>query len=254
MDLFVSDNVLKIFEKEIKEDLSLSFLFYGEKGLGVFYAAKVFAKSLLCEKKVLGGCGKCYFCTESDKKYYDEILILENNEDSIKIDEVKNMAKKLLFKPQHGCKKILIINEAEKLTTEAQSALLKVVEEPKKDLVIILVSSDKEAMLDTILSRVISINFFKRDKEETIKFLEARILKDSDFILFCVEYFNNMVADCTNYLKDDRLFDKELENIVEFIKLYNGSFYEATLYIKKLSDFKDDIISSREHLEELVRS
>jgi len=68
MDLFVSANVLKIFEKEIENEVSQSFLFYGDKGLGVLYAAKVFARSMLCEKKVLGGCDKCYFCKESLKE------------------------------------------------------------------------------------------------------------------------------------------------------------------------------------------
>jgi DNA polymerase III subunit delta' len=237
MDLFVANNVLQIFEKEIENDVSQSFLFYGDRGLGVFYAAKVFARSLVCENKVLGCCENCYFCKESLKNCYDEIIVLEKetDSDSIKVEGVKKIYKKLYYKPQYGRKKILIIKDAEKLTNDAQAALLKIIEEPKKNLIIILVSSNKESLLDTILSRVICVNFFKPNKKETIKFLENRSLKDREFVLFCVEYFNNMVADCVRYLENDDLFLTEKENILSFIKLYKSSFYEASLYIKEIS-------------------
>ena len=257
MDLFVSNNVLQIFKKEIENDMSQSFLFYGEKGLGVFYAAKVFARSLVCENKVLGCCEKCYFCKESVKNCYDEIIVLEKeaNEDSIKVEGVRKIYKKLYYKPQYGRKKVLIIKDADKLTEDAQAALLKIIEEPKKDLIIILVTSKKEDLLDTILSRVTCVNFFKPSKKETIKFLEKRSLKDKEIVLFFVEYFNNMVADCVKYLENDELFKIEKNNILEFIKLYKSSFYEASLYIKKISDKESDgDITSKDYLRNLVGS
>lgn len=257
MDLFVSNNVLQIFKKEIENDMSQSFLFYGEKGLGVFYAAKVFARSLVCENKVLGCCEKCYFCKESLKNCYDEIIVLEKeaNEDSIKVEGVRKIYKKLYYKPQYGRKKVLIIKDADKLTEDAQAALLKIIEEPKKDLIIILVTSKKEDLLDTILSRVTCVNFFKPSKKETIKFLEKRSLKDKEIVLFFVEYFNNMVADCVKYLENDELFKIEKNNILEFIKLYKSSFYEASLYIKKISDKESDgDITSKDYLRNLVGS
>lgn len=257
MDLFVSNNVLQIFEKEIENDISQSFLFYGDKGLGVFYAAKVFARSLVCENKVLGCCEKCYFCKESAKNCYDEIIVLEKEkeEDSIRVEGVKRIYKKLYYKPQYGRKKVLIIKDAEKLTDDAKSALLKIIEEPKKDLIIILVTSNKDALFDTILSRVICVNFFKPNKKETIKFLEKRSLKDKELILFFVEYFNNMVADCVKYLENDELFKTEKKNILSFIKLYKSSFYEASLYIKKISEKeRDGDITNKDYLKNLVSS
>lgn len=166
---------------------------------------------------------------------------------------MKKVSKKLYYKPQYGRKKVLIINEAEKLTTDAQASLLKIIEEPKKDLIIILVSDNKERLLDTILSRVVCVNFFKKNKQDLLAFLEKKVKKNKELISFCVDYFDNMIKDCVDYLENEEMFKQEMKNISEFIKLYSSSFYQASLYIKDITDFEGEI-SSKENLTRLIAS
>ncbi len=98
------------------------------------------------------------FCTEQKIDKFDITLIEKDTSgktstQSIGIEEVKNMQKKIFFKPIKSESKAVIIEDAQLLTPEAQNALLKVLEEPPPNTIIILGSETKEALLPTILSR-----------------------------------------------------------------------------------------------------
>jgi DNA polymerase III delta prime subunit len=98
------------------------------------------------------------FCTKQKIDRFD-ITIIEKDQSekttkqSIGIEEVKNMQKKISLKPIKSPVKAVIIEDAQLLTTEAQNALLKVLEEPPANTIIILGADSKEALLPTILSR-----------------------------------------------------------------------------------------------------
>jgi DNA polymerase III delta prime subunit len=98
------------------------------------------------------------FCTKQKIDKFD-ITIIEKDTSaktttqSIGIDEVKQMQKKIFFKPIKSETKAVIIEDAHLLTKEAQNALLKVLEEPPANTIIMLGSDTKEALLPTILSR-----------------------------------------------------------------------------------------------------
>ncbi|MBA3724580.1 MAG: hypothetical protein H0W89_06900 [Candidatus Levybacteria bacterium] len=98
------------------------------------------------------------FCTKQQIDKFDITLIekdtsAKTSTQSIGIEEVKNMQKKIFFKPIKSETKAVIIEDAQLLTTEAQNALLKVLEEPPAHTIIILGSDSKEVLLPTILSR-----------------------------------------------------------------------------------------------------
>ncbi|MBI4080247.1 MAG: hypothetical protein HY430_00580 [Candidatus Levybacteria bacterium] len=95
---------------------------------------------------------------------------------TIGIDAVKSMQKKLFFKPLKSQQKAIILQDSDSLTLEAQNALLKMLEEPPNDTVIILSSPVKDALLPTILSRCIIVAI--QDEEEPLSDKERTNFED----------------------------------------------------------------------------
>lgn len=123
------------------------------------------------------------FCARQNIDKFDITLIEKDTSakttQSIGIDEVKQMQKKIFFKPIKSEQKAVIIEDAHLLTHEAQNALLKVLEEPPTNTILILASNTKEALLPTILSRcqVIELEqtqpkLTEKAKQDLVEFIE----------------------------------------------------------------------------------
>ena len=150
-------------------NISHSYLFYGIDGIGKSLFAREFEKMILClnssENKPCNECKSCLqFNSDNNPDYYE--IGLEEN--SIKIDKIRQMQKKALEKPIISDKKVYIINDSDYMTKEAQNCLLKTLEEPPKYLTIILIASNESKLLNTIKSRCIKISF-KNIENNTLK-------------------------------------------------------------------------------------
>ena len=102
-------------------------------------------------------------------------IIMVKPELSIGISQIEGMQKKLSLKPFSAPYKIAIIDDAEKMTTPAQNRLLKTLEEPIGQTIIILISSKPEILLETIISRVQSLKFYPLSKKEMRDFLKGKV-------------------------------------------------------------------------------
>ena len=135
----------ELIKKEIENSIdtgkfSHAHLIVGEDGIG---------KSLLAREIALKVLGK-----DEDRDYVDIIKWkIEKNKQSIGVDSIRDIIKEVNRKPYEGDKKVVIVYNAEKMTTEAQNAFLKTIEEPPTGVLIILLSENLEMMLETIRSR-----------------------------------------------------------------------------------------------------
>jgi DNA polymerase-3 subunit delta' len=147
----------KIFQKLIENGrLAQGYLFFGESHVGKFLFAKSLANFL--ENK--------HF--EEPKSILTETLIVQPENGSIGIDAVRNSKQFLSRKPLYSAHRILIINDAETLTNQAQNAILKLAEEPPRSSLIIIIALGPDAILPTLQSRLQKI-YFSRVKLETIE-------------------------------------------------------------------------------------
>jgi hypothetical protein len=124
------------------------------------------------------------FCDQQGIDIFDQTTLtletsVKQNTQSIGIEDIKHMQKKIFLKPIKSEKKAIIIDEAELLTIEAQNALLKILEEPPNNTILFLSTTTKETLLPTILSRchVVQLEEEKpqlseKEKEELHTFLE----------------------------------------------------------------------------------
>jgi len=146
----------QFLKKSLKHGrVSHAYLFYGQQQLGKKKLALKFAKLLNCEADFDDRpCNDCKACEEIERRQHPDLSIIEPDKGEIKIDQVRDLTDRLSKKPYQGPYKIAIIDEAHLLNHEAESALLKTVEEPKGKTVLILITSQKDSLVSTLISRM----------------------------------------------------------------------------------------------------
>lgn len=179
----------RFFNPETKPVQSL--LFYGEEAIGKKTIALAFVKALLCqaEQKTWNGCGQCQNCLRFDKGLHPDFLLLEpiNNDfersekqgsperseggSYIPIETVRKAIEFLHYEPQFSFLRILIINEADRLKEDAQNTLLKTLEEPPHNTLIIFITALPQRLLTTVLSRLLALRFYRASTKEIVDFL-----------------------------------------------------------------------------------
>ncbi|KAB3537820.1 DNA polymerase III subunit delta' [Alkaliphilus pronyensis] len=157
-------------EALLKNETPHAYLFEGADGLGKKAVAQQLAMGLICTSKIKP-CLKCNSCLKVVSGNHSEVKLIES-EGSIKIETIRYLQKEIQLKPYEGKKKVFIINQAEKMTQQAQNALLKTLEEPPSYATIILIVNISSSLLPTIVSRC-----------QVIKFRPIEIQKIQDYLI-----------------------------------------------------------------------
>ena len=135
--------------------ISHAYIFYGEKGSGKKTLADLFARALQCEAGGEEPCNQCTSCKQALNRNQPDIIYVQHEKPNIiSVDEIrKQVNNDIAIKPYSSERKVYIIDEAEKMNVQAQNALLKTLEEPPGYATILLLTTNLEAMLQTIRSR-----------------------------------------------------------------------------------------------------
>jgi len=144
--------------------LSGAYVFIGKEGTGRAKLAKEFAKLLNCSAGGDDCCDICDSCKKIESEQHADIHWFRPIKGSIVIDQVRELEKYVYYKPYEAKKKLFIICDAQNLTEESSNALLKTLEEPTKDSIIILIANDSAALLPTISSRCQKVIFNALDE------------------------------------------------------------------------------------------
>ena len=134
--------------------VSHAYIFSGEDRLREKKLATAFAMTLQCEQRGVDPCLTCSSCKKAMSKNHPDIInITHEKPNSIGIEDIRSqLIDDVAIKPYCSSYKIYIISEAEKLTLQAQNALLKTIEEPPAYAVILLLTNNMDALLPTITS------------------------------------------------------------------------------------------------------
>lgn len=130
-----------------------ALLFVGPDGVGKAAVANVFAAGLLCTGDGLKPCGGCLSCRQVRSMSHPDLIVISPDGASIKIDQVRELQRETALAPYYGQRRVGIIDAAETMTTQAANSLLKTLEEPVGNTVLILLSNARQQLLDTIISR-----------------------------------------------------------------------------------------------------
>ena len=160
-----------ILERTIElNKISHSYIFWGTEGIGKKVIAKEFSKKILCLQDHNNNCD-CKSCIEFDSNNNPDFQLLEPNDGKIKIEQIREMQRKVAEKPIISDKKVYVIDNADTMTTEAQNCLLKTLEEPPEYITIILICSNEDNLLSTIKSRCTRMHFEPINDEEVKKYI-----------------------------------------------------------------------------------
>lgn len=147
-----------------------AYLFHGPEAVGKRALTLEFARALLCaapQAQSLGGCGSCEDCQlvlearhpDLIPLSFDQPLVAGKQEREIGIENIHELQRRLSLSAWRGGRKVVIIDQAEALSRDAQSSLLKILEEPDEKTVFFLIARSPDALLATVRSRALAMRF-----------------------------------------------------------------------------------------------
>ena len=141
----------------LSNKVSHAYLIQGDTGSGKRMMADAFAMTLQCEAGGTDACGQCHSCRQAASRNHPDIIYITHEKpNSIGVDEIREqLVNDIAIKPYNGKYKIYIVAEADKMTVQAQNALLKTLEEPPAYAVILLLTVNASILLETIRSRCV---------------------------------------------------------------------------------------------------
>ncbi|MCI8345793.1 MAG: DNA polymerase III subunit delta' [Clostridia bacterium] len=242
-----NEKVKELLNKSIEQNNILhSYLFLGIEGIGKSLFAKQFAKMILCQNDIKP-CNKCKSCIEFENNNNPDFTMINNDEKVIKIDQIREMNKKITEKPITSNKKVYIINNSDTMTKEAQNSLLKTLEEPPEYAVIILIASNENKLLNTIRSRTIKINFNKLKDKELLEYMAKNNIEALK---------NNMLLFADGSIEKVLKIKENEETYIQIENLINNLEKKSLIYILNNSEVlykaKEEIYDILEYINILL--
>jgi DNA polymerase-3 subunit delta' len=141
--------------------LAHAYLFIGPEGVGKRLTALTLAKSMNCQSppQPADSCEKCPSCIKINTSNHADVILVEPEGEVMKIGQVRDMQKRLRFRPMEGGRRACILDSADRLNDEASNALLKTLEEPPGETHLFLITARPHRLLPTILSRCQWVKF-----------------------------------------------------------------------------------------------
>lgn len=244
-DIVGQEHLREHLENAIKMDkVSHAYIINGEKNAGKEFIAKTFAMALQCENRQgVEPCGECHSCKQAlSGNHPDIIFITHEKPGSIGVDDIRRQVNNdVAIKPYKGPRKIYIMNEGEKMTVQAQNALLKTLEEPPEYTVLLILAANVDSLLPTILSRCVVLNM-KPAKDAQIKKYLMETMEIPDYKAdICVAFARGNVGKA-KLLANSEEFDKVKEEAITLLKyIKEMELNEIVAAIKKINEYKFDV-------------
>ena len=223
--------------------VSHAYIFDGEKGSGKNFLADRFAAALQCSAEGEKPCGECTSCKQAEGRNHPDIIrITHEKPNTISVDDIRQqLCGDVMIKPYKGPYKIYIVDEAEKLNVQAQNALLKTIEEPPAYAVIILLTTNSESFLPTILSRCVTLHL-KPAKDSVVRRYLMEQVKIPDYQAdICVAFAQGNIGKARRLALSEE-FGQMKEHAIHLVKyIQEMDISELIFSMHKITEFKMDI-------------
>jgi len=250
-----------------KDNLTHGYIFEGPTNIGKLEIAKTFAQLILCKNSDERPCEKCSSCIKANTNNHPDIHVLKLDENSIKRKNIDEIQHSVYMKPYESIKKAYIIDEAHKMTQQAANTFLKTLEEPPEDTIIILLTINRDLLLDTITSRCKVIEFDMVPKKEIVRVLyEKYNLEEREANIISGYSKGNLYKaikiyegeDKTLIYRDeisemlDRILEKGKTEIYEYEKYFNDNKDNIDEIIDVIMIWFRDVLFVKENINDMI--
>lgn len=233
------EDILEKFYRAIEHStISHAHIFWGEDGIGKSVVAKNIAIKLI---------GK-----SEDREYVDIVNFkIKGGKASIGVNDIRSLIEEINKKPYESDKKVIIIHNGDKMTMQAQNALLKTIEEPPKNIFIIILCEELNNILETIHSRCQIHKFVPLDNDKLKEYFNLNYENLDDEKIEILLEFTRGIPGRADRLLNDEEFNAIRDKVIDIINKFNGMRIEDTFELeeffnknsKKFEDIVDIVVS-----------
>ena len=222
------------------DKVSHAYIINGERNAGKEFIARLFAMALQCEKGGSEPCGECHSCKQAISRNQPDIIYVSHEKpNTIGVEDIREQINNDIgIKPYSSPRKVYIMNEGEKMTPQAQNALLKTLEEPPAYAVILLLTTNADMFLPTILSRCTRLNL-KPVANEKIKSYLMKNLQIPDYQADISTAFAQGNVGKAIQLAGSDNFKELKDSAVQLMKRVKDiDIYEMGEAVKQIAEYK----------------
>ena len=240
-DILGHEQIIAHLQNAIEEDkVSQAYIFNGPEASGKMMLAEAFAMALQCEGEGKRPCLECRSCRQAaDHNQPDIIYVSHEKPNTIGVDDIRTQINNDIdIKPYSSRYKVYIVDEAQKMNQQAQNALLKTIEEPPAYAIILLLTTNADSFLQTIISRCITLNL-KAVKEDKIKEYLMKHYQIPDYQAdICAAFSQGNVGKAIQLASSEEFGELKASVLQLMKRLEDIDLYEMTGAVKQIAEYK----------------
>lgn len=160
-----------------------AILIEGDVGTGRHTLSRHLAKAIVCESDN-APCNQCNNCRLAENSAHPDITVIapEDGKKNISVSQIRALREETIIKPHQAPKRVFVIDFADTMNEQSQNALLKVLEEPPKTVMFILIAESKSSLLDTIISRCVTLTMSTPEFDVAFDYIKTHTSFDKELI------------------------------------------------------------------------
>jgi len=231
------DKILALLKRSLKErNIAHAYLFVGPHHVGKRTLALNLAQALNCDDLEQPPCGQCRSCLRiAAGKHADVIFSGLDSKTEIGIDDMRELQRAANLPPYEGKSKVLIIDDAEYMSSEAANSLLKTLEEPPPSITWLLLASEERRLLPTIISRCQRLELKPVPLEQTRQILTQRYKADPDKAELLARISHGCFGWALSALANEEILKQRSLRIDKLSSLLTANLQQRFVYAQELA-------------------
>ncbi|MGM0420580.1 MAG: DNA polymerase III subunit delta' [Bacillota bacterium] len=228
-DIPDQQKVKKLLLKQLAQDrLSHAYLFLGPVGVGQKQLALTLAKTYFCKNKTEDCCDSCLNCQKINHDNHPDVDVigLKEGKKQLGIDMIREMQRRLAYRPYEGGRRFFIIDNADQMTEEAANSLLKTLEEPPDYATLILIARDENKLLPTIISRCQKLRFSLLSDEILANYFKQNGIK-TESLQILIQLAGGSLEKARNLIEKGEILEMRQELLAFLVELDKKSRVEV---------------------------
>jgi DNA polymerase-3 subunit delta' len=221
-----------------------AYLFLGPEGVGKRMIAMALAKAIHCVESKNDYCGECVNCARLTDGNHPDVRLIEPLADKkeISIQQIRELQRELNYRSFSGKQKLAIIDPAILMNLSAQNALLKTLEEPPVDSLIVLITPNMGGLLPTLRSRCLSLSFAPLSSAQVSAFLESQHGMQANQAKLLAAMSMGSIGVAVNLDKDELIEKRRIWSNM-LISLKRGDYNAAIIAAEALGKNRDESLA-----------